>query len=141
MKANDLVFYLVGSGEYDELMRAFFVQAVSGVQSILALLCIGRHFAAGDFECHCQDGISRVRFCAGGRARALWVVGAVREALGAVIAVLGETLGRIPNEASFFRDYGKAVLALDEAICEVRVLDVKQRYVPTALSGTDPLLV
>jgi hypothetical protein len=45
---------------------------------------------------------------------------AVREALGAVAGCLAEALGRTPNEAAMFRDYGRAVLALDEVICEVR---------------------
>lgn len=43
----------------------------------------------------------------------------VREALGAVAGCLAEALGRTPNEAAMFRDYGRAVLALDEVICEV----------------------
>jgi hypothetical protein len=62
MKVQDLVFYMIGSGEYDELM--------------------------------------------------------LREALGAVAGCLAEALGRTPNEAAMFRDYGRAVLALDEVICE-----------------------
>ena len=49
----------------------------------------------------------------------------------------GETLGRI----SFFRDYGKAVLALDDAICEVHVLGVKRRHVFTAFSPSELTIV
>lgn len=45
---------------------------------------------------------------------------AVRECLGCVVGCLAEALGRTPNEAAIFRDYGRAVLALDEVICEVR---------------------
>jgi hypothetical protein len=48
------------------------------------------------------------------------VLRAVRESLGAVAGCLAEALGRTPNEAAIFRDYGRAVLALDEVICEVR---------------------
>ena len=44
MKANDLVFYRVGSGEYDEFMRAFAAQALPGVHSIRALLGSAPHW-------------------------------------------------------------------------------------------------
>ena len=46
----------------------------------------------------------------------------MRESLGAVAGCLAEALGRTPNEAAIFRDYGRAVLALDEVICEVNLL-------------------
>lgn len=44
---------------------------------------------------------------------------AVRESLGSLVACLGEALGRTPSEAVIFRDYGRAVLAIDEVVCEV----------------------
>jgi hypothetical protein len=50
----------------------------------------------------------------------------VREALGAVAGCLAEALGRTPNEAAMFRDYGRAVLALDEVICEVGALTIPE---------------
>jgi len=43
----------------------------------------------------------------------------VRESLGSLVACLGEALGRTPSEAVIFRDYGRAVLAIDEVVCEV----------------------
>mmetsp|Transcript_19140 Transcript_19140/g.57802 ORF Transcript_19140/g.57802 Transcript_19140/m.57802 type:complete len:154 (-) Transcript_19140:947-1408(-) len=62
MTSNDLVFYMVGSGEYDELV--------------------------------------------------------LRESLVAVIRVVERIVGRDPTEASVWRDYGRVVLALDQAVHE-----------------------
>ena len=141
MKVQDLVFYMIGSGEYDELMRAHpfdtperwpMLHACCQYGSICAghaccplrlakvlkcpdSSCFGLQRSPAIFK-HVSCSWLEFQHCCGI---------AVREALGAVAGCLAEALGRTPNEAAMFRDYGRAVLALDEVICEVgRVLQL-----------------
>ena len=138
MKVNDLMIYLVGTGEYDELMRALHTGSKPPLRlcrlrrnhrkHLPSTICIktlsrcaqGRPFRPRHAVRVCTVQVSLACARSRGDSRSSVAVHAVAEMLRAIIAVLKDQLGKV-SESGCFRDYGRLVLVLDEMIYEVRV--------------------
>lgn len=91
---GDIVFYALGTGEYDELNCKSCVMLVTALVSL----------PIGEVECK-QMKVGHVH--------------AVAETIRAVSAGLRDTI-RKPTEATLFDNYGRVCMVIDEVINEAR---------------------
>jgi hypothetical protein len=120
---TDLIFYCLGSGEYDEMAREWPQRAA---QRSLQRAAQGRGVRRA------PQGAPRLPAAAPALRRppptpAPAAAPAVAELLRLVIAAIRKTVGKPPTESVLFEKYAKLALVVDEVVSEVGVAGVRGR--------------